>query len=190
MDTVLDVRAQLYLRQNVSKLGLAPLTSMYYFGENQRSGIDDFRPEVHDSDGLSIQAGTGEWIWRPLVNPKRLLVTSFAVTNPLGFGVLQRDRNFFDYEDLEARYETRPSAWIEPRGKWGAGRIELVQIPTPDETNDNVVAFLRRPRRSSRTTSNTAWCGSARTRRGRHSHTSRRRAAAMATCASPTTRSR
>ena len=142
VDTVLDVRAQLYLRQNVSKLGLAPLTSMYYFGENQRSGIDDFRPEVHDSDGLSIQAGTGEWIWRPLINPKRLLVTSFAVTNPLGFGVLQRDRNFFDYEDLEARYETRPSVWIEPRGKWGAGRIELVQIPTPDETNDNVVAFF------------------------------------------------
>jgi glucans biosynthesis protein len=97
---------------------------------------------VHDSDGLSIQNGTGEWIWRPLVNPKRLLVTSFAVTNPLGFGLQQRDRNFFDYEDLEARYETRPSAWIEPKGKWGAGRIELVQIPTPDETNDNIVTFF------------------------------------------------
>lgn len=142
VDTVLDVRAQLYLRQNVAKLGLAPLTSMYYFGENHRIGIDDFRPEVHDSDGLSIQAGTGEWIWRPLVNPKRLLVTSFAVTNPLGFGLQQRDRSFADYEDLEARYETRPSVWIEPKGKWGAGRIELVQIPTPDETNDNIVAFF------------------------------------------------
>jgi len=141
-DTVLEVRAQLYLRQNVAKLGLAPLTSMFYFGENHRVGIDDFRPEVHDSDGLSIQNGTGEWIWRPLVNPKRLLVTSFAVTNPLGFGLLQRDRSFSDYEDLEARYETRPSTWIEPKGKWGAGRIELVQIPTPDETNDNIVAFF------------------------------------------------
>jgi glucans biosynthesis protein len=141
-DTVLEVRAQIYLRQNVAKLGLAPLTSMFYFGENQRAGIDDFRPEVHDSDGLSIQNGTGEWIWRPLVNPKRLLVTSFAVTNPLGFGLQQRDRNFVDYEDLEARYETRPSAWIEPKGIWGAGRIELVQIPTPDETNDNIVAFF------------------------------------------------
>jgi len=141
-DTVIEVRAQLYLRQNVAKLGLAPLTSMFYFGENHRVGIDDFRPEVHDSDGLSIQNGTGEWIWRPLVNPKRLLVTSFAVTNPLGFGLQQRDRSFSDYEDLEARYETRPSAWIEPKGKWGAGRIELVQIPTPDETNDNIVAFF------------------------------------------------
>jgi glucans biosynthesis protein len=141
-DTVLEVRMQLYLRQNVAKLGIAPLTSMFYFGENHRVGIDDFRPEVHDSDGLSIQNGTGEWIWRPLVNPRRLLVTSFAVTNPLGFGLMQRDRNFFDYEDLEARYETRPSAWIEPKGKWGAGRIELVQIPTPDETNDNIVAYF------------------------------------------------
>ena len=142
VDTVLDVRARLFLRQNVAKLGLAPLTSMYYFGENHRLGIDDFRPEVHDSDGLSIQSGTGEWIWRPLVNPKRLLVTSFAVDNPQGFGVLQRDRHFYSYEDLEARYETRPSVWIAPKGKWGSGRIELVQIPTPDETNDNVVAYF------------------------------------------------
>ena len=118
-DTVLDVRAQIFLRENVAKLGLAPLTSMFFFGENQRVGIDDFRPEVHDSDGLSIQTGTGEWIWRPLVNPKRLLVTSFAVTNPLGFGLQQRDRSFFDYEDLEARYEMRPRAWIEPQGQVG-----------------------------------------------------------------------
>jgi periplasmic glucans biosynthesis protein len=142
VDTVLDVGVQLYLRQNVAKLGLAPLTSMYDFGENNRSGIDDFRPEVHDSDGLSVEAGTGEWIWRPLVNPKRLLVTSFAVSNPLGFGLLQRDRSFANYEDLESRYETRPSVWIEPKGKWGAGRVELVQIPTPDETNDNIVAYF------------------------------------------------
>jgi periplasmic glucans biosynthesis protein len=142
VDTVLDVGVQLYLRQNVAKLGFAPLTSMYDFGENNRTGIDDFRPEVHDSDGLSVEAGTGEWIWRPLVNPKRLLVTSFAVSNPLGFGLLQRDRSFANYEDLESRYETRPSVWIEPKGKWGAGRVELVQIPTPDETNDNIVAYF------------------------------------------------
>jgi periplasmic glucans biosynthesis protein len=142
VDTVVDVKSRIFLRENVAKLGIAPLTSMYYFGENSRSGIDDYRPEVHDSDGLSIQAGTGEWIWRPLVNPRRLLVTSFAVTNPLGFGLQQRDRSFASYEDLEARYDLRPSVWIEPRGHWGAGHIELVQIPTPDETNDNIVAFF------------------------------------------------
>lgn len=140
-DTVIDVKAQLYLRENVSKLGIAPLTSMFFSGENQRPAVEDYRPEVHDSDGLSVQSGTGEWIWRPLVNPKRLLVTSYGLTNPAGFGLQQRDRHFFSYEDLEAHYEQRPSVWIEPKGQWGTGRVELVQIPTPDETNDNIVAF-------------------------------------------------
>ena len=140
-DTVMDVKMQLHLRANVSKLGIAPLTSMYFFGENQRSQNENVYPEIHDSDGLSVHSGTGEWIWRPLVNPKRLLVTSYALNNPAGFGLMQRDRNFSSYEDLETRYEMRPSLWVEPKGNWGAGRVELIQIPTPDETNDNIVAF-------------------------------------------------
>ncbi|MET0202841.1 MAG: glucan biosynthesis protein G [Casimicrobiaceae bacterium] len=141
-ETVTTVKARIFLRKNVAKLGIAPLTSMYFFGENQpRVAARDYRPEVHDSDILLVQAGTGEWITRPLVNPKRLLVTSFALTNPMGFGLMQRDRLYDNYQDLEARYELRPSAWVEPRGNWGKGRIELVQIPTPDETNDNIVAF-------------------------------------------------
>ncbi|MGZ5893725.1 MAG: glucan biosynthesis protein G [Caldimonas sp.] len=139
-ETTMQVTARLYLRERVAKLGLAPLTSMFAFGENQ-PGRDDYRPEVHDSDGLSIQGREGEWIWRPLVNPKRLLVTSFAMQDPSGFGLMQRDRSPASYEDPEAQYERRPSAWIEPAGKWGAGRVELVQIPTPDETNDNIVAY-------------------------------------------------
>jgi glucans biosynthesis protein len=141
IETTIDVKARLFLRQEVTKLGIAPLTSMYLFGENQPAGVSDFRPEVHDSDGLSIHSGTGEWIWRPLVNPKRLLVSSFALENPNGFGVQQRDRRFSHYEDLEARYDRRPSVWVRPGGAWGAGRVELVQIPTPDETNDNIVAY-------------------------------------------------
>ena len=139
-ETTMQVNARLYLRDRIAKIGLAPLTSMFAFGENQ-PGRDDYRPEVHDSDGLSIEGADGEWIWRPLVNPKRLLVTSFAMTNPHGFGLMQRDRSPSSYEDPEAQYERRPSAWIEPTGPWGAGRVELVQIPTPDETNDNVVAY-------------------------------------------------
>jgi len=139
-ETTLQVTARLYLRERVAKLGLAPLTSMYAFGENQ-PGHDDYRPEVHDSDGLSIQSADGEWTWRPLVNPKRLLVTSFTMSNPRGFGLMQRDRSPASYEDPEAQYERRPSAWIEPGGNWGNGRVELVQIPTPDETNDNIVAY-------------------------------------------------
>jgi glucans biosynthesis protein len=141
VETAVDVKARLFLRDNVSRLGLAPLTSMYFFGANEHLTREDYRPEVHDSDGLSVHSGTGEWIWRPLDNPKRLLVTSFALTNPTGFGVMQRNRNFDHYEDLEARYDLRPSVWVQPNGNWGAGRVELVEIPSPDETNDNIVAY-------------------------------------------------
>ncbi|HEX8988305.1 MAG TPA: glucan biosynthesis protein G [Rhodocyclaceae bacterium] len=141
IETALDVKARFYFRAAVGKAGFAPLSSMYYFGANQHADHDDYRPQTHDSDGLAIAAGNGEWIWRPLVNPKRLLVTSFAMSDPRGFGLQQRDRNFDSYQDLAARYDLRPGAWIEPRGKWGAGRVELVQLPTPDETNDNIAAY-------------------------------------------------
>jgi glucans biosynthesis protein len=141
VDTAVDVKSRLFARENITKVGLAPLTSMFFSGENQRSPAEDFRPEVHDSDGLSVESGTGEWIWRPLLNPKKLLVTSYALSNPGGFGMMQRDRDFTSYQDLESRFELRPSAWVEPKGKWGSGRVELVQIPTPDETNDNIVTY-------------------------------------------------
>jgi glucans biosynthesis protein len=140
-ETVADVQSRLYFREPVGKVGIAPVTSMYMYGENQPGNGDGFRPEVHDSDGLSIVSGTGEWIWRPLINPKRLLTTSFSLPATRGFGLMQRDRAFSNYEDLEARYDLRPSLWVEPTSNWGAGRVELVQIPTPDETNDNIVAY-------------------------------------------------
>ncbi|MGH8175270.1 MAG: glucan biosynthesis protein G [Steroidobacter sp.] len=138
--TVMQVRARLFLRKNVATLGVAPLTSMFFFGENQPHRTD-FRPEVHDSDGLMVATGDGEWLWRPLVNPKHTLTTSFSMREVRGFGLMQRDRNFSNYEDPEASYEMRPSAWIEPIGSWGSGRVELVQLHTPDETNDNIVAY-------------------------------------------------
>ena len=141
VDTVMAVKARLHARRNVAKLGAAPLTSMYLYGENQRAASEDYRPEVHDSDGLLLHSGTGEWIWRPLVNPKKLLVTSFGATNPQGFGLMQRDRDFSAYEDLEARYDLRPSAWVRPVRPFGPGRVELVQIPSPAEYNDNMVAY-------------------------------------------------
>lgn len=140
-DAVMDVQARVFLRDKVSKLGLAPLTSMYLFGSNQPSEQHNFRPELHDSSGLQIHAGNGEWLWRPLNNPKHLSVSTFSVENPKGFGLLQRGREFSRYEDLDDRYDLRPSAWIEPKGDWGKGTVELVEIPTPDETNDNIVAF-------------------------------------------------
>jgi glucans biosynthesis protein len=139
-ETVMEVRARIFLRATVATLGLAPLTSMFAFGENQPHRTD-FRPEVHDSDGLMVAMGEGEWIWRPLLNPNRTLTTSYAMRSLRGFGLMQRDRNFSSYEDSEARYELRPSAWIEPVGSWGPGRVELMQLSTPDETNDNIVAY-------------------------------------------------
>ena len=141
MDTVVDVKAQMFLRDKVGKLGIAPLTSMYLFGANQPSKVLNYRRELHDSSGLAIHAGNGEWIWRPLNNPKHLSVSNFSVENPLGFGLLQRGRDFSHYEDLDDRYDKRPSAWIEPQGDWGKGTVNLVEIPTADETNDNIVAF-------------------------------------------------
>jgi len=139
-ETVIDVRSRIFLRARVATLGIAPLTSMFAFGENQPHRLD-FRPEVHDSDGLMVATGDGEWLWRPLVNPKHTLTTSFSMRQLRGFGLMQRDRTFGSYEDSEARYELRPSAWIEPVGSWGPGRVELVQLNTPDETNDNIVAY-------------------------------------------------
>jgi glucans biosynthesis protein len=141
--TVTDVQARIFMRATdkpVTTLGLAPLTSMFFFGENQpRPG--DFRPEVHDSDGLMIATGEGEWLWRPLQNPASPLVTSFKMKSLKGFGLMQRDRAFSNYEDTEARYEKRPSAWVTPVKGFGAGRVELLQFATPDETHDNVAAY-------------------------------------------------
>lgn len=139
-ETVVDVKSRIFLRKPVATLALAPLTSMYLFGENQPQ-LGDFRPEVHDSDGLMVASSTGEWIWRPLINPKGTFTTSFSLPGLRGFGLMQRDRQYYNYEDVEARYEKRPSAWIEPTSDWGPGRVELMQLHTPDETHDNIVAY-------------------------------------------------
>jgi periplasmic glucans biosynthesis protein len=142
-ETLIRVVSRLFARRDVEKLGIAPLTSMFFYGENtNQRPVDDFRPEVHDSDGLLICTASGEWIWRPLRNPRSLLATSFQLNSPMGFGLIQRDTHFGHYQDLEANYQTRPSVWISPVGNWGDGRIELIQIPlVENEVNDNVVAF-------------------------------------------------
>jgi glucans biosynthesis protein len=135
------VSARLFLRRDVERLGIAPLTSMYWYSERNRARGADWRPEIHDSDGLALRTGTGERVWRPLVNPPRLHVTSFADAAPRGFGLIQRDRDFGHYEDDGVFYDRRPSAWVIPRGDWGRGAVQLVEIPTGDETFDNIVAF-------------------------------------------------
>ena len=140
-NTVMDVDAKIFPRKEINKLGIAPLTSMYLFGENTKNKFDDHRPEVHDSDGLLVLNGNGEWLWRPLDNSKYLRISAFVDENPKGFGLLQRDRDPAHYLDFEANYEQRPSAWVEPVGDWGKGWIELVEIPSQQEIHDNVVAY-------------------------------------------------
>lgn len=139
--TNIDVKARLFTRTAIKKLGIAPLTSMFLHDKARTSNIDDYRPKVHDSDGLLVAAGNGEWIWRPLNNPSNLSISSFQTTDPKGFGLLQRDRVFDHYQDLESDYQRRPSAWVEPIGNWGEGMIQLVEIPSDSEKNDNIVAF-------------------------------------------------
>jgi len=140
-ETLVQVKAVVYCRKNPKVLGLAPLTSMFWHGENSPTNHGDFRPEVHDSDGLLIFNGANEWLWRPLSNPKSTRVSAFSDNNPHGFGLLQRDRKYDSYQDLEAHYHMRPSAWVEPIGNWGRGSVRLAELSAPDETNDNIVAF-------------------------------------------------
>lgn len=141
-DTVITVKAVLFCRKSVKRLGIAPMSSMFWFGENSRRRFDDFRPEVHDSDGLAIRMSTGERLWRPIDNETGNLEFSyFSMEKCEGFGLLQRDRNFTSYEDGEAAYDLRPSLWVEPTSDWGPGRVMLMEIPTNNELADNTVAM-------------------------------------------------
>lgn len=139
--TRMNVRATLFARDKIREPGVAPLTSMFHYGENSDRPHGEWRPEVHDSDGLMLLNGNGEQLWRPLVNASRLRLSQFQLENPRGFGLLQRDRLFDHYQDLETRMEKRPSAWITPLGDWGKGYVKLTEIPTNNEFNDNIVAY-------------------------------------------------
>lgn len=140
-ETVMIADCTIFLRKEVAKNGIAPITSMFLYGETENGMPGDYRPEVHDSDGLLIRTSEGNYIWRPLANQRRLGVSTFKANNLHGFGLLQRDGVFDHYQDLEARYEMRPSLWIQPIGKWGNGQVELIEIPSEKEINDNIVAF-------------------------------------------------
>ncbi len=139
-ETYIDLKVTLFARKAVTGLNMAPLSSMFYIGKNDHRLSDDFRPEVHDSDGLLMHTGAGEWIWRPLSNPVQPAVSTFIDNNPHGFGLLQRDRTFEHYQDLDLAYELRPAYWVEPSEGWGEGGVQLAELPTDNETNDNIVA--------------------------------------------------
>lgn len=135
------VEVQLFPRLDIRKPGLAPLTSMFMQGKLGNRPFATLEPETHDSDGLMAHTGAGEFIWRPLVNPHALRISAFSDASPKGFGLMQRERDFDDYQDPDLRYQDRPSTWVEPEGDWGKGAVELVEIPTVNSVNDNMVAY-------------------------------------------------
>ncbi len=142
-DTVMDMETTLFPRVDLTEAGVGNGTSMFYFDSSNRTGMDDYRRAVHDSDGLMMITGRGEQLWRQLANPHKLQISSFVDTTPRGFGLVQRKRKLEQYEDLEAHYERRPSLWVEPIGDWGTGEVHLIEIPTKDEVHDNIGAFWR-----------------------------------------------
>jgi glucans biosynthesis protein len=140
--TQVEVNSTLYPRRAIQKLGIAPLTSMFLYGTDPSGHrFDDYRPQVHDSDGFMAQTGTGEWLWRPLSNPRELRINRFMDQQPHGFGLIQRDRNFAHYQDPVARFQRRPSYWIQPLGDWGKGGAELVEIPSDESIHDNIALY-------------------------------------------------
>jgi glucans biosynthesis protein len=136
----MDIDARIFTRKDVARFGIAPLTSMYWYSETAKRTAIDWRPEIHDSDGLAMWTGKGERIWRPLNNPPSTIVSAFEDHDPRGFGLSQRDRNFDHYLD-GVNYDRRPSAWVEPLEPFGDGFVQLVEIPTDDEIHDNAVAM-------------------------------------------------
>lgn len=136
-----DVTAAFTLRRDIRRLGIAPASSMFWYDQDGAARGPDWRPEIHDSDGLAVVAANGEHLWRPLRNPRHARTNAFALNNPRGFGLMQRDRRFADYQDDGAFYDRRPNLWVEPLGDWGPGAVMLYEFPTDSETTDNVAAF-------------------------------------------------
>lgn len=141
--TIIDVETTLFPRVNLDHVGLGGIGSTYFYGPNDRRNADDIRPAVYESSGLQILNGQGEWLWRPLHNPEALQISAFVDAAPRGFGLLQRDRAYEVFQDDDQRFERRPSLWIEPLGDWGQGGVQLLEIPTDAEINDNILAYWR-----------------------------------------------
>lgn len=141
--TVMDIECELYPRKQLTHYGIAPFSSMYFHSPADHTRWDDFRPRVHDSDGLLMYTGTGDWIWRPLVTGGPILYSAFADKSPRGFGLMQRERSYEAYQDINAGYDKRPSAWVEPLSDWGEGTVDLIELPTNNEYADNIIAFWR-----------------------------------------------
>jgi periplasmic glucans biosynthesis protein len=142
-NTTTDVEATIFARADMSHMGIAPMTSMFYFAPNDRRNIDDVRPAAHESNGLAMLSGKGEWIWRSVQNPETLQISAFVDENPQGFGLMERERSLSGFEDDDQHFERRPSLWVEPLKPFGQGVITLLEIPTDTDVHDNIMAYWR-----------------------------------------------
>jgi glucans biosynthesis protein len=141
--TIVDVEATIIPRAPLEHVGLGGMASTFLFAPHSRRIGDDVRPAVHESLGLQMLNGRGEWIWRPLNNPETLQISVFADQSPKGFGLLQRERDHTVFQDDDQQFQRRPSLWIEPLGDWGQGAVQLLEIPSDSEVNDNILAYWR-----------------------------------------------
>lgn len=141
--TLIDVEMTLFARKELDHVGFGGTMGTFLSGPQSRRTFDDLRPSVHEVSGLQILTGNGEWIYRPVSNPATLQVSSFLDTNPKGFGLVERERDPGAFQDDDQRYELRPSVWVEPLGEWGAGSVQLIEIPSDSDVNDNVICYWR-----------------------------------------------
>ena len=142
-ETIIDVEGTIFARNTLDHVGYAGAAGMFLFGPASHRIDDDVRPAAHDADGLQLHTGSDQWIWRPLTNPEALQISVFVDQNPKGFGLLQRQRDFASFQDEEKAFERRPSLWVEPIGDWGQGAVQLLEIPSNNETNANILTYWR-----------------------------------------------
>jgi glucans biosynthesis protein len=138
--TIIDTELTIVARVAVDHVGLGATTGIYLFGGLDRAKTEDVRPAVYEINGLQMLSGQNEWIWRPVANRDTLQISAFLDKNPRGFGLLQRNRSFYTFQDDDQHWELRPSLWIEPIGDWGEGQLQLLEIPTESENNGNIIA--------------------------------------------------
>ncbi len=141
--TIIDTECTLFARVALDNFGLGPISATHLLGFMDHRRFDDLRPNVGEVCGLQMYTGAGEWLWRPVTNRETLQISTFIDDKPRGFGFLLRDRAFQDYDDEDQHWEKRPSLWIEPLGEWGQGGVQLIEIPTESEGNDNILCFWR-----------------------------------------------
>jgi periplasmic glucans biosynthesis protein len=141
--TIIDTEATIFARTVIENIGFGAMQATFLFAANRRRNVDDMRPAVHEVSGLQMLNGRGEWIWRPVSNPEQLQISSFIDENPKGFGLVQRERDFAAFHDDDQQFQLRPTLWIEPIGDWGPGQVQLIEIPSDSEVNDNIIAFWR-----------------------------------------------